>query len=154
MTHLVKDLARSANATLGSDLTIAGDDCADWVNDVYRDRVASGDIPNHAQKVFERHARSRQRCDPPRYLGLSRRGIRFCIAEGLNLGENCRFGQAVSLRKQSEDMPGRATEGTTHAHMVFFVFWMNFTHTWFTQYFPRFLSSYFRFYCMFTESCY
>ncbi|KAH9057194.1 hypothetical protein EDB87DRAFT_1131474 [Lactarius vividus] len=85
MSHLVKDLAGSANATSGSDLTRTGDDYADWVNDVYRGsqenvrcvvgyivdltvildgifRVAPGDMsPNHAQQVFERHARSRHR---------------------------------------------------------------------------------------------
>ncbi|KAH9041170.1 hypothetical protein EDB84DRAFT_1474633 [Lactarius hengduanensis] len=85
MSHLVKDLAGSANATSGSDLTRAGDDYADWVNGVYRGsqenvrcvvgyivdltvildgifRIAAGDMsPSHAQQVFERHARSRHR---------------------------------------------------------------------------------------------
>ncbi|KAH8979091.1 hypothetical protein EDB92DRAFT_1981402 [Lactarius akahatsu] len=80
MSHLVKDLAGSANTTSG-----AGDDYADWVNDVYRGsqenvrcvvgyivnltvildgifRIAAGDMsPSHAQQVFERHARSRHR---------------------------------------------------------------------------------------------
>ncbi|KAH9074334.1 hypothetical protein EDB83DRAFT_2672701 [Lactarius deliciosus] len=85
MSYLVKDLAGSANTTSGSDPTRAGDDYADWVNDVYRGsqenvrcvvgyivnltvildgifRIAAGDMsPSHAQQVFERHVRSRHR---------------------------------------------------------------------------------------------
>ncbi|KAI9456397.1 hypothetical protein BJY52DRAFT_1187915 [Lactarius psammicola] len=85
MSHLVKDLAGSSNATSGSGPTRAGDDYADWVHDVYRGsqenvrcvmgyivdltvildgifRIAAGDMsPNHAQQVFERHSRSRHR---------------------------------------------------------------------------------------------
>ncbi|KAH8977561.1 hypothetical protein EDB86DRAFT_3002349 [Lactarius hatsudake] len=85
MSHLVKDLAGSANTTSGSDPTRAGDDYADWVNGVYRGsqenvrcvvgyivdltvildgifRIAAGDMsPSHAEQVFERHARSRHR---------------------------------------------------------------------------------------------
>ncbi|KAI9456382.1 hypothetical protein BJY52DRAFT_563201 [Lactarius psammicola] len=85
MSHLVKDLAGSANATSGSDLTRAGDDYADWAHDVYRGsqenvrcvmgyivdltvildgifRMAADDMsPNHAQQVFERHVKSGHR---------------------------------------------------------------------------------------------
>ncbi|KAH9014628.1 hypothetical protein EDB85DRAFT_860137 [Lactarius pseudohatsudake] len=87
MSHLVKDLAGSANTTLGSSgpRARAGDDYADWVHEVYRRsqenvrcimgyivdltvildgifRITTGEIsPNHAQQVFERHAKSRHR---------------------------------------------------------------------------------------------
>jgi len=85
MFHLVKDLARSANATSSSDPTRAGVDEADWVHDVYSDsrknvrcvmgyivdltvildgifRKAAGDMsPKDAQQVFERHVRSGHR---------------------------------------------------------------------------------------------
>ncbi|KAH9172754.1 hypothetical protein EDB89DRAFT_2069422 [Lactarius sanguifluus] len=98
MSRLVKDLAGSANTTSGSDPTRAGDDYADWVNDVYRGsqenvrcvvgyivnltvildgifRIAAGDMsPSHVQQVFERHARSRHR-------DTINRDIRSFIAE-------------------------------------------------------------------------
>ncbi|KAH9018531.1 hypothetical protein EDB85DRAFT_1897119 [Lactarius pseudohatsudake] len=75
MSHLVKDLAGSATGNTTSDPTRAGDDYADWVNDVYRGRIAAGDMsPNYAQQVFERHARSRHR-------DTINRDIRSFIAE-------------------------------------------------------------------------
>ncbi|KAI9438740.1 hypothetical protein H4582DRAFT_2076367 [Lactarius indigo] len=92
MSHLVKNLAGSTNTTPGSDPR-AGDDYADWVHEVYRGsqenvrcimgyivdltvildgifRIAAGDMsPNHAQQVFERHARSRHRDAIHREIG-------------------------------------------------------------------------------------
>ncbi|KAI9456381.1 hypothetical protein BJY52DRAFT_1417161 [Lactarius psammicola] len=88
MSHLVKDLAGSANATSGPSSpnpTRAGNDYADWVHDVYRDsqenvrcvmgyivdltvildgifRTAASDMsPNHTLQVFERHVKSGHR---------------------------------------------------------------------------------------------
>ncbi|KAI9456385.1 hypothetical protein BJY52DRAFT_1381630 [Lactarius psammicola] len=85
MSHLVKDLAGSTDATSGSEPTRAGDNYADWVHDMYSGsqenvrcvmgyivdltvildgifRMAADDMsPNHAQQIFERHARSRHR---------------------------------------------------------------------------------------------
>ncbi|KAN0138726.1 hypothetical protein V8E53_003714 [Lactarius tabidus] len=80
MSHIVKDLAGSANTTSG-----AGDDFADWVNDVYSGsqenvrclmgyivdlmvilygsfRLAAGDMsPKCARQVLERHVESRHK---------------------------------------------------------------------------------------------
>ncbi|KAI9456396.1 hypothetical protein BJY52DRAFT_1381678 [Lactarius psammicola] len=85
MSHLVKDLAGSSNATSGSGPTRAGDDYADWVHDVYRGsqenvrcvmgyivdltvildgifRTAAGDMsPSDTQLVFDRHIQSGHR---------------------------------------------------------------------------------------------
>ncbi|KAN0136738.1 hypothetical protein V8E53_005508 [Lactarius tabidus] len=95
LSHLVKDLARPSNVSLG-----AGDDYADWVHDVYRGgrdnvrcvmgwiveltvimdgifRMAAGDMsPEVAQQVLERHVRS-GRSD------AIHRDIRNFIAEAL-----------------------------------------------------------------------
>ncbi|KAH9172741.1 hypothetical protein EDB89DRAFT_2164433 [Lactarius sanguifluus] len=113
MSHLVKDLAGSVNGTPGSDLTRAGGGYAHWVNDVYRGsqenvccvmgyivnltvildgifRIAAGDMsPNHAQQVFERHARSRHR-------DTIHNDIRSFIAEA--------FARKLSVQQSQKDL--------------------------------------------------